>query len=248
MCVCVCVCVSVCGCVWAAAGGCACTPAHTRRAPTFAHSARESASRSTKAPGTNGTSRLITRGAPAASAAALGVRPARTAPASGSLLPHLRQDCTHPCHICAGTGRTCARQHQELAHLHRDCFHHCHICAGTGWTTARLRVRARSEPTRRRASRACSAAAAPLRNAARKSTAEHRTAPFPLSRSNSTRLPLRRRVAAAVLRNLSAFRRPRPRGSPVRPTPPAQFPLSPSDALAPPDSHLLAAPARAVPA
>ena len=38
-----------------------------------AHSARESASRSTKAPDTNGTSRLRTRGAHAASAAALAV-------------------------------------------------------------------------------------------------------------------------------------------------------------------------------
>ncbi len=119
--------------------------------------------------------------------------PARTAPGLGSLLPHLRQDwarpatsapklhpplphlyLTAPHHNCTGTGRTCARQHRECAHLHQDCFHHCHICAWTGWTTARLRARARSEPTRRRASRACSAAAAPLRNAARKGTAEHR--------------------------------------------------------------------------
>ena len=44
--------------------------------------------------------------------------------------------CTHPCHICTGTGCTRATSAPGLGspvpHLHRDLARPCHICTGTG--------------------------------------------------------------------------------------------------------------------
>jgi hypothetical protein len=55
-----------------------------------------------------------------------------------SPLPHLRQDCAHPSHICTGTGLTPAASAPGLGstrpHLRRGRAHPAHICTRTGLT------------------------------------------------------------------------------------------------------------------
>ena len=50
--------------------------------------------------------------------------------------------CTHPCHICTGTGLTPATSAPGLGspmpRLHRDWAQRCHICTGTGPHLPRL--------------------------------------------------------------------------------------------------------------